>query len=167
MVVDIALLFVRIILGLYFAAHGSQKLFGWFGGPGLANAGGFFEQLGFRPGRLFALLAALSELTAGLLIFFGLGGALGPALLVMVMLVALFTVHVSKGWFAQNGGVELNLLYIAGGLALAFAGYGAYSLDRALGLNVLTGSAQIWAALAIAAVLAVLNLLSRRVPKAG
>ncbi|HUZ50567.1 MAG TPA: DoxX family protein [Candidatus Dormibacteraeota bacterium] len=163
---DVALLLVRIIVGLYFAAHGSQKLLGWFGGPGLVNAGGFFEQLGFRPGRPFALLASVGELAAGLLIFLGLGGALGPVLLVMVMLVAIFSVHVPKGWFAQNGGVEMNLLYIAGGLALAFGGYGAYSLDRVFGLNVLSDPMQIWIALAVAAVLAALNLLARRVPKA-
>lgn len=161
-----ALLLVRIIVGLYLAAHGSQKLLGWFGGPGLVNAGGFFEQLGFRPGRLFALLASAGELAAGLLIFLGLGGALGPVLLVMIMLVAIFSVHAPKGWFAQNGGVEMNLLYIAPAIALAFGGYGAYSLDRTFGVSVLTEPLQIWVALAVAAVLAALNLLARRVPKA-
>ncbi len=164
--VDVALFLVRIVVGLYFAAHGLQKLLGWFDGAGFVKTAGFFEQLGFRPARLFALLAALGEVVAGLLIVLGLGGALGPVLLVMVMLVAMFTVHASKGWLAQNGGVEMNLLYIAAGLALAFGGYGAYSLDRVLGLYVLNEPTQIWMALAVAAVLAGLNLLARRGPKA-
>ena len=97
---DIALLVVRAILGLGIAAHGAQKLFGWFGGYGLAGTGGFFEGIGFRPGRAFALLAGLGEFGGGLLTLLGLGGALGPALIVLVMLTAIFTVHVKNGFFA-------------------------------------------------------------------
>src|SRR5208283_2121385 len=93
LIVDIAFLAVRLLVGLAMAAHGSQKLFGWFGGYGLAGTGGFFESLGFRPGKLFALLAGLGEIGSGILIAFGLGGAIGPALLVMVMIVAIVSVH--------------------------------------------------------------------------
>ena len=159
---DIALLIVRLIIGLGMAAHGTQKLFGWFGGYGLAGTGGFFEGLGFKPGKLFAASASLAEIGSGLLITLGIGGALGPALLVMVMLVAIATVHISKGFFVTNGGWELNAAYISVALMLAFTGYGAYSLDRVLGLNILTDPRQAWIALGAAVVLALLNLLARR-----
>src|SRR5579862_446792 len=107
---DIALLVVRLI-GLGFAAHGAQKLFGWFGGYGIAGTGGFFESLGFRPGRLFAAAAALSEVIGGLLIALGLLGPVGPALVLAVMIVAAVSVHWHNGLFATANGIELPLLY--------------------------------------------------------
>jgi putative oxidoreductase len=160
--VSIAFLIVRLILGLGMAAHGSQKLFGWFGGHGLAGTGGFFEGIGFRPGRPFALMAGLGETIGGLLTALGLGGALGPALIVLVMLVAIGSVHYNKGFFIMNGGWELNATYIAAAVAVAFAGSGTYSLDHALGLTFLTGPTQVWYALAATVVIAGLNLLARR-----
>src|SRR5689334_2370841 len=78
----------RLVLGGLFAAHGSQKLFGWFRGYGLQGTGQYFESLGFRPGRAFAAAAGLTELTSGLLIALGLLGPVGPALLLSVMTVA-------------------------------------------------------------------------------
>src|SRR5665213_371156 len=77
---DIALplLIVRLVIGLGFASHGAQKLFGWFGGYGLAGTGGFFESIGFKPGKLFAGAAGASELIGGLLLALGLGGPIGP-----------------------------------------------------------------------------------------
>jgi len=159
---DAALLFVRLVIGLAMAAHGAQKLFGWFGGYGLAGTGGFLEGLGFRPGRVFAFFAGLGEMGGGLLMALGLAGALGPAIIVMVMLVAIFSVHISKGFFITNGGWELNACYIASAVAVAYVGNGAYSLDRAFGLDVL-GSTQAATILMVAAiVLAGLNLLARR-----
>jgi putative oxidoreductase len=159
---SIALLIVRLILGLSFVAHGAQKLFGWFGGYGLAGTAGFFENLGFRPGKAFALMAGLGEVAGGLLALLGLGGALGPVLIVLVMLVAIGSVHLAKGFFITNGGWELNAAYIATALALAFAGNGVYSLDAAFNLTFLTDPVQIWYALAAAVILAGLNLLARR-----
>ncbi len=164
---SIALLIIRLIIGLGIAVHGSQKLFGWFGGYGLAGTGGFFEGLGFRPGQLFALAAGLAETGGGILVVLGLGGPIGPAVVVMVMLVAIFSVHITKRFLAQNGGWELAALYIAGALALAFAGAGAYSLDGALGLAILGQDRQVWYALLAAAVLAGMNLLARRPVKAA
>ncbi len=163
---SMALLIIRLIIGLGIAVHGSQKLFGWFGGYGIAGTGGFFEGLGFRPGPLFALAAGLGETAGGVLLVLGLGGPIGPAIVVMVMLVAIFSVHVSKGFLNQNGGWELPVLYLAGALALAFAGPGAYSLDRVFGIAVLSAESQVWYVLAAAAVLAGLNLLARRPVKA-
>ncbi len=90
---DSGILALRLVLGLLMAAHGSQKLFGWFGGHGLAGTGGFFEGLGFRPGRAFAAAAATSEVGSGLLIALGLFGPVGPALMVSVMVVAAVSVH--------------------------------------------------------------------------
>jgi putative oxidoreductase len=158
---DIALLVIRLIVGLAIARHGAEKLFGWFGGYGVAGTSGFFEQLGWRPGRFFVLGAAGAELGGGLLTILGLGGPIGPALIVMVMIVAIVAVHFAKGFAQANGGYELNTLYIAAALGPAF-GAGAYSLDRALGLGILSSPQAVWATLGVAVVLALLNLLARR-----
>lgn len=159
---DIAFLFIRIVLGLYIAAHGTQKLFGWFGGYGLAGTGGFFESLGFRPGRFFAFAAGAGELAGGVLTLLGLGGALGPAIIVMVMVVAALSVHAKNGLLGTNNGIELNAFYVLSAVAVAFAGNGAFSLDRALGLSVLATPAQVSILLVAAVVLGLLNLLARR-----
>ena len=107
------LILIRLVAGPLMALHGAQKLFGWLGGYGLDGTGGYFEQLGFRPGRLFALAAGLGEFTSGLLVALGFLGPLGPALMVSVMLVAMMTAHAVKGLFAANNGIELPLLYAA------------------------------------------------------
>lgn len=162
--ISIAFLIARLILGLGLMSHGTQKLFGWFGGGGIAGTGGFFENLGFRPGTLFALAAGLGETIGGLLTVLGLGGALGPALIVIVMLVAIFSVHISKGFFNQNGGWELPITNIGLAIAIAFGGNGLYSVDNALNLNFLTDPVQVWYALAAAVIAAALNLVARRKP---
>src|SRR6476660_2783299 len=100
------LLLVRVVIGLVMAAHGAQKLFGWFGGYGLNKTGEFFVHLGFRPGRAFAGAASVSEITGGLLVALGLLGPIGPALMISVMIVAAFTVHWENGLFAANNGIE-------------------------------------------------------------
>ena len=157
---DTGLLIARMVFGLLIAAHGTQKLFGWFGGYGLAGTGGFFEQLGFRPGRFFAAIAGAAELTAGLLVAFGLLGPLGPALIVSVMVVAMATVHWQHGLFASTNGIEVPLLYAAAAVALALTGFGAVSLDSALGL---TWSAEVaWIAIALGVLGSVANLAIRK-----
>src|SRR3954469_21321680 len=105
------LILIRLVFGPLLALHGAQKLFGWLGGYGLDGTGGFFEQLGFRPGRLFALAAGLAELVSGTLVTLALLGPLGPALMLLVMLVAMVTAHAGKGLFAASNGIELPLLY--------------------------------------------------------
>jgi putative oxidoreductase len=156
------LLIVRLVFGLVMAAHGAQKLFGWFGGYGLAATGGFFETVGFRPGRLMAAMAGLGEFASGLLIVLGLLGPSGPALMLSVMVVA-SSMHWSKGLFVTTNGIEVPLLYAAVGVGLALTGFGAYSLDAVLGGAVWTERAD-WAALVIAAAAAVVVLASRRAP---
>src|SRR5579872_3196843 len=158
---DIALLLVRLI-GFGLAAHGAQKLLGWFGGYGIAGTGGYFETIGFRPGRFFAAAAGLSELTGGLLLVLGLGGAIGPMLIIATMIVAIFSVHWQHGFFGSNGGYELPLTNLALALLLAFTGYGAYSLDAALGIAL--PAATTWGLIGLGVVGGFANLALRRAP---
>jgi putative oxidoreductase len=156
------ILALRLVLGLLMAAHGAQKLFGWFGGHGLAGTGGFFESLGFRPGRLFASAAGISEFGGGLLVTLGLFGAVGPALVLSVMIVAAVSVHAPNGLFAMSNGIEVPLLYGVGALALALAGPGLFSLDALLGLTPLWTSTVRWAVLIAGILGGVANLALRR-----
>jgi putative oxidoreductase len=156
-----ALLILRFVVGLGLAAHGAQKLFGWFGGHGLAGTGGYFEGLGYRPGKSFALLAGLGEFAGGLLIALGLGGPIGPAIAVVVMTVAIVSVHVPNGFFAMNKGFELPLLYATAAVAIALIGPGAWSLDGLLGLGAVWTPASAWLALLGAVLLAAGNLALR------
>jgi putative oxidoreductase len=156
------LLVGRLFVGLLMAAHGSQKLFGWFGGYGLAGTGGFFESLGFRPGRVFAALAAATEIVSGLLTALGLMGPVGPALMLSVMIVAAVSVHWRNGVFATANGVELPLLYAVGAVALGLTGPGLLSVDALLGLDTLWTPAIAWVALGIGAAGGVVNLAVRR-----
>jgi putative oxidoreductase len=130
---DIGLLLLRLTVGLTLAAHGTQKLFGWFGGPGLDATGQFFAMLGFVPGRRHALMAGLVETGGGLLLALGLVTPVAAALVFSVMLVAAVTVHIKKGFFAQNGGYEYTLVLGVAGLTVAFTGPGSLSLDALFG----------------------------------
>jgi putative oxidoreductase len=160
--VSAALLVGRVTIGLAMAAHGSQKLFGWFGGYGLTGTGGYFEQLGFRPGRPYAAAAAGTEVVSGLLVALGLLGPVGPALMLSVMIVAAMTVHWKGGFFAASNGIEVPFLYAVGAVGLALAGPGRFSLDTALGLERLWEPRLAVLALAIGVAAAVGNLLTRR-----
>jgi putative oxidoreductase len=157
---DAGLLMVRMVVGLVMAAHGAQKAFGWFGGYGLAGTGGFMESLGFRPGRVFAAMAAGTEIAGGVLLALGFLGPLGPALIISVMIVAIATVHWTHGLFAQNNGIELPLLNIATAAAIALIGNGAYSLDALLSLT--WAPEVVYAVLALGIVGGVANLAIRK-----
>lgn len=160
---DILLLIERLI-GLGLAAHGAQKLFGWFGGYGIAGTGGYFESIGFRPGKFFAASAGFGELVAGLLIVLGLAAPVAAMFTLGVMLVAIFAVHIEKGFFAQNGGWELPATYIAIAVGLAGTGYGAYSLDAALGVAAVWTPTLTWILIALGVVGGFANLALRRKP---
>jgi putative oxidoreductase len=123
----LGLLLIRLVFGLTFAAHGAQKLFGWFGGHGLAGTAGFMESLGLKPGRVQALLAGLGEVVAGLLFAIGLWIPLASLLMVVIMLVAIVKVHGPKGYLSP-GGYEYNLAIITVAVALALTGPGPYVL---------------------------------------
>lgn len=145
---DLALFGLRLVIGLTLAAHGGQKLFGWFGGRGIAGTAASYEQLGLRPGRFNACLAGLTEVLGGLLIAMGLLTPLGAAALIAVMTVAALMVTLRNGFFISGQGVEYNLVLMAAGFALAGTGAGGWSLDDALGIH-LTGAG--WALAALAA----------------
>lgn len=159
---SIGLLIVRVALGLLMAAHGSQKLFGWFGGHGLAGTAGFFDSLGFRPGRFFATLASATEVTSGLLLALGFLGPVGPALIISVMIVAAVSMHLKNGLFAANGGIEVPLLYGVVAAGLLLTGPGQYSLDAALSLGYMATPMFAWAALAVGVLGGIMNLFARR-----
>ncbi|MGH9520707.1 MAG: DoxX family protein, partial [Terriglobales bacterium] len=131
---SIGLLLLRLVVGLSFVAHGTQKLWGWFGGGGLEATSQFFTMLGFPKGHRHAFMAGLAEAGGGLLLALGLLTPLGTLAIISVMLVATVTMHLPKGFFAQNGGYEYPLVMATSALALAFTGPGAYSLDWALGI---------------------------------
>src|SRR3981081_1888610 len=133
---NIGLLVLRVIVGLYFVGHGAQQMFGVAGGYGLNGTGQFFEPMGLRPGRLNAFAAGAAELTAGVLLALGLLTPLAAALIIGVMIVAIATVHLSKGIWASDGGFELNLVYIAIAFALAGVGSGAGPRDAPRGLDI-------------------------------
>jgi putative oxidoreductase len=157
----IGLLILRLVFGIIMVAHSVQKLFGWFGGGGIAGTAPFMEQLGFRPGHLQALLAGLVEGGGGLMLAAGLFSPLAAAMIISVMLVGSVTVHLANGFFAQNGGCEYPLALATGALALAFTGPGALSLDAALGID-WSGPAWGVTALALALVGGGAQLLTRR-----
>jgi putative oxidoreductase len=105
---EAGLLLIRVVLGGIMAAHGSQKLFGWFGGPGLAGTEGWLESMGFKPARLHAVVVGLAEFGGGALLALGLLTPLGAAAIAGVMFVAIATVHWSNGFFNGSGGYEFN-----------------------------------------------------------
>ena len=117
------------------AAHGAQKAFGLFDGPGPEQAAGLMYGLGFKPGQTYARLAAWNEIGSGLAIAAGVGGPLGPAALISNMIVAGASVHMKNGFFAQKGGIEVTVLYGAAALTLAASGYGNWSADSVLGFD--------------------------------
>src|SRR6267142_2355333 len=160
----IGLLLLRVVVGLIMAAHGAQKLLGWFGGYGLRGTGEFFVQLGFQPGPAFAAAASVSEIVSGLLVAFGFLGPIGPALMISVMIVATMTVHWEHGLFAANNGIELPLLYGATAFGLALTGFGEYSVDALLGFAGRWSAGFTWIVLVLGGAGGFVNLALRRRP---
>jgi putative oxidoreductase len=156
---QLGLLVLRLVVGGLIFGHGAQKLFGWWGGPGLA---GFIGMTGghlrFRPAWLWGIVGAASETVGGLLVLLGLLGPLGPAAIVAAMLIAI-SVHWPAFW-AQQQGYEYALLTLVAALALALTGPGSISFDAALGLA-LPEPATLIVALGLAVVGAVVALATR------
>jgi putative oxidoreductase len=123
----------RTTIGALFIGHGTQKLFGWFGGGGLEGTGAHFDQAGLHPGRRNALAAGAAETGGGL--FFALGAAtpLAASALTGVMLTAIKTVHWPKGLWSSAGGYEYNLVLLAAVFGLTENGPGNWSIDGAFG----------------------------------
>jgi putative oxidoreductase len=146
----IGALLLRLVVGGLFVGHGTQKLFGWFGGHGLDATAQGFEQLGLRPGRPNAIAAGTAEAGGGALLALGLETPLAASVLIATMLTAIHRVHATKGPWLTNGGYEYNLVLIAAALALVEAGPGALSLDGARGRE-RSGAGWALAALAVGA----------------
>jgi putative oxidoreductase len=141
-------LLLRLVVGGLFVGHGTQKLFGWFGGQGLDATAQGFEHLGLRPGRRNAIAAGGAEAGGGALLAVGLATPIASSVLVATMLTAIYRVHAKNGPWITNGGYEYNLVLIGAALALAEVGPGELSLDAALGRE-RSGSG--WALAALAA----------------
>lgn len=131
-IASIGLLVIRLVFGLTFAAHGTQKLFGWFGGYGIEGTGGFFESIGIKPGKPMAVLAGLGEFGGGLFFALGLLTPLAAVAITVTMLVAIFTVTGKKGYWATADGYEYNVAIIAVAVGVALTGPGAFALDALL-----------------------------------
>ncbi len=158
---DLGLLIIRVVIGLVMAGHGAQKLFGWFGGPGLNGTSGMLGSLGFKPAKLHATVTALSEFGGGILLAAGLLTPLGAAAIIGVMIVAIVTVHAPKGLWNSGGGYEFNLVLLAGAAGIGFAGPGSYSLDSAINLSLAGGWGLAALVVAIVAAAGVLTTRSR------
>ncbi|MFG2262362.1 DoxX family protein [Streptomyces sp. NPDC048720] len=127
---DAGLLLIRLAFGLLMAAHGAQKLFGLFGGPGLTATGKGFAGLGYRPGRLYAVIGGLSEFLGGLGLALGLLTPLAAAALIGVMINAMATVTGAHGLWEADGGVEYSVCIAVVALAVAAIGPGRLAADR-------------------------------------
>jgi putative oxidoreductase len=132
---DVGLLVLRLVVGLMFFAHGAQKVFGWWEGPGLSNWTEAMERMGFRPAGFWGIVSALAELVAGLFLAAGLLTPLVSAVLVAQSIVIVVHAHLPKGFWNKAGGFEFPLVALAAVVALAGTGPGSLSLDTAFGLT--------------------------------
>jgi putative oxidoreductase len=130
---EVGLLVLHVTVGVFLAAHGSQKLFGWLGGFGIRGTGGYLESLGLRHGAVLAAAAGSSETVGGSLLALGLLTPFAAALIAGTMLVAARTDHRGKGFWIYAGGGEYVLTNAVVALALAFNGPGTWSLDASVG----------------------------------
>jgi len=123
---------LRIPVGIIFAAHGAQKLFGWFGGYGLEGTGQWMASIGLEPGFMMALMAGSAEFFGGLALIAGLLVRPAAAALAFTMVVAIFSTHISNGLFMSNNGYEFGLALFAASVSLAISGGGRASIDGLL-----------------------------------
>ena len=163
------ILFLRLVFGLIVAAHGAQKLFGSFDGPGLRGTAGSFSTLGFRAPLLMALAAGMAEFGGGLLLASGLLTPLAALAIAVVMLNAIDSVHWRNGFWNSKGGYEFNLALWAAAVAIAAIGAGRFSLDALVGwIDNISG---LWWGVGVAGlsllVSAITLTLGRRIDKPG
>jgi putative oxidoreductase len=158
---DVGLLLLRVVVGVALMGHGTQKLFGWFGGLGPARTGAFFELLGYRPGMVFAVVAGLTEASGGALLVCGALTPLAGAAVVGVMLNAALALR-GRGPWVTNGGWEYPVVLATVGATIALTGPGSASVDGALGISWTTASGV--GGIALGVVAAIVTLLVRRPP---
>ncbi|OLB80762.1 MAG: hypothetical protein AUI15_41135 [Actinobacteria bacterium 13_2_20CM_2_66_6] len=166
---DLALLVLRVVIGGVVIPHGLLK-FGLVGkGGSIAGVAGWFNSMGLRPGTFWAYVAALAEAGGGLLTVLGLGGPIGPGVLAGDLVVVTIVAHWAQGFWAGGGkvGWEFPLPLAAGGLAIALAGSGAYSLDRLLGLVYPDWLLPVWLVVVAVGVALALGIRSMQAPKAA
>lgn len=125
-------LVLRLPLGIIFAAHGAQKLFGWFGGYGLQGTGQWMASIGLEPGILMAALAGSAEFFGGIFLLIGLLTRPTALVLAFTMVIAILSVHIGNGLFMSNNGYEFGLALLAGALSLMISGGGNLSVDRGI-----------------------------------
>ncbi len=152
------LLLLRLAVGGIMAAHGAQKLFGWWGGPGLRGTIGMCSNLAYRFPILMGVSLAVAESAGGLLLAAGFLTPLGALAVTIVMLSAVYLVHWAKGFFNGNGGFEFNLLIAASAVALAAIGPGRFSLDHAIGWD--DDISGVWWGVGVAGIAIVVAFLS-------
>ena len=164
----LGLLVLRLVVGLTMAAHGAQKIFGWWGGPGIKGWADAMTRLRIRPAVPLAWLSALAELGGGLLFALGLLSPLGTLAITGTMLVAIATVHWPNGFWNGKRGYEFNLTLLASAIAVGLSGPGTYSLDQAFGFRLPEPTAFLIGTLAvILGVAAMLALRAAKVEVAG
>jgi putative oxidoreductase len=161
---DLGLFLLHLTVGLLFVGHGTQKLFGLWGGAGLQGTTGMRGSLGLHPARYHALAAGIGETAGGFLLALGLLTPVGAAMVIAVMTVATITVHLDKGLWNADGGFEFPLVMVASAFALAGASAGGWSLDSALNLDV-SGAGWALGALAIGLLGGVSAVISGRSPE--
>jgi putative oxidoreductase len=132
---DIGILIVRLAIGLTYAAHGAQKLLGWWGGPGFAGWTGGIVRMGLRPAPLWAAISAGIELFGGLLLALGLLTPIASAFLVAQSIYIVVRTHLPRGFWNSRGGIEFPLQLLAGSLLVVASGPGAIAIDPVLGID--------------------------------
>jgi putative oxidoreductase len=160
--ISIALVLLRLGVGLTLAGHGLQKLFGWFGGPGLNRVKQGFEKQGFRPAWPWIILAIVGEVGGGLSVALGFLTPLGAAGIFGAMAMATFKSHWKNGFWLNKGGYEYSLILMIASITIGLMGPGNYSLDSLFGINL--PQALLFCVLALAALLvdAIGILISRK-----
>ena len=159
---DLGLLVLRLAVGGLLAGHGSQKLFGWFEGPGLKGTAGWLESLGLTPGTPWATAASVSEFGGGVLTTLGFLHPLGPLGTMGAMIMATVKAHWGKPIWANKGGAELPVLNMAAALALTLTGPGRFSLDHVFGIRL--PRTLVFAVTAVEAATLAIGIMSRPTP---
>ncbi|HLI09191.1 MAG TPA: DoxX family protein [Ktedonobacteraceae bacterium] len=131
---DLGLLILRLVAGLTIAAHGAQKLFGWFGGSGFSGTLKMQERMGLKPPALWASFVVLGEVGGGLSLAFGFLTPLGAAGIFGAMFMAIVKSHWKNGFWNSKRGLEFPLQLLAAAAAIGFTGPGSYSLDALFGI---------------------------------
>jgi putative oxidoreductase len=132
---DVGLLVLRLVVGSLLVGHGTQKLFGWFGGGGIEGTGSFFASLGYPRAKQMAVLAGVGEAGGGFLLAIGFAMPVAAAGIIGVMVNAMFSAHAGKGLWVTNGGSEYPLTLATVAFCSAWTGPGAYSVANAIGWN--------------------------------